>query len=347
MQLKEKDTSQATPPFYAEKGNLLFYLDDRGIRHPIKTAADWKERRAHILANMQLVMGENPDGGRRVAPDVEVVEWLELTHYVRKRITFAAEPGDRVPAFLLIPHSLKGKTPGMVCLHQTIVIGKGEPAGLGGSPNLHYAHELAERGYVCLAPDYPRFGDYDVDAYKLGYVSATMKGIWNHSRAVDLLQSLPEVDGKRIGVIGHSLGGHNSLFVAAFDERIKVAVTSCGFNSFLKYYGGELTGWSSVSYMPRIAELYGKDPLKMPFDFTEILAAIAPRAVFVNAPLHDGNFEVSGVYDCINAAKPVYDLFHASNNLVAMHPDCGHDFPSEVRERAYAFIDRNLQRPGH
>ena len=80
-----------------------------------------------------------------------------------------------------------------------------------------------------------------------------MKGIWNHMRAVDLLQSLPEVDGTRIGCIGHSLGGHNSLFVAAFDPRLKVIVTSCGFNSFAKYRKGDLTGWSHKGYMPRIA----------------------------------------------------------------------------------------------
>ena len=57
--------------------------------------------------------------------------------------------------------------------------------------------------------------------------------------------------------------------------------------------------------MPRIADVYGKDPSRMPFDFTEILGAIAPRAVFVSAPIGDGNFEVSGVKDCLRAARPV------------------------------------------
>jgi dienelactone hydrolase len=230
----------------------------------------------------------------------------------------------------------------MLCLHQTVGIGKAEPAGLGDNPNLQYARELAERGYVTLAPDYPNFGEYKLDVYQRGYVSATMKGIWNHVRAVDLLQSLPDVDPERIGVIGHSLGGHNSLFVAAFDERIKVAVTSSGFNSFAKYYGGDLTGWSHNGYMPRIASVYEKSPAKMPFDFSEVLAAIAPRAVFVNAPLQDANFEVSGVYDCLNAARPVYALLGAEGNLVVVHPDCGHSFPPEAREKAYEFVDRVL-----
>jgi dienelactone hydrolase len=160
---------------------------------------------------------------------------------------------------------------------------------------------------------------------------------------VDLLRTLPEVDGRRIGCIGHSLGGHNSLYVATFDERIQVVVTSCGFNSFFKYFGGDLTGWSHKGYMPRIAEVYGKDPAKMPFDFTEILGAMAPRAVFINAPLKDGNF-LTGVDDCVEAARPVYALLKAQDRLVMTQPDCEHDFPPEVREAAYRFVDGVLKK---
>jgi predicted dienelactone hydrolase len=154
---------------------------------------------------------------------------------------------------------------------------------------------------------------------------------------------LPEVDPDRIGAIGHSLGGHNTLFVGAFDSRLKVLVSSCGFCSFGRYYGGDLTGWSHKGYMPRIADVYHKDPKKMPFDFTEVLATLAPRPVFINAPLRDANFDVQGVDECVDAAKPVYALLHAKNMLVVVHPDCEHDFPPDVREAAYAFIDRILK----
>jgi len=291
---------------------------------------------------MQLVMGPMPPDERKVPLDVHIYDEARLQRYVRKTISFAPEAGDRVPAFLLIPHDLKGKTAAVLCLHQTTAIGKQEPVGMG-IKNLAYAAELAERGLVALAPDYPNFGDYKIDVYERGYVSATMKGIWNHRRAVDLLQSLPEVDPARIGVIGHSLGGHNSLFVAAFDARIKAAVTSSGFNAFPKYFGGNLKGWSHKGYMPRVETEYGKDPKRMPFDFTEVLGAIAPRAVFVNAPLKDGNFEVSGVRDCIRAAAPVYELLGAKDALRAVYPDAGHDFPPEVRKQAYEFLDEALQ----
>jgi len=327
-------------PFYADKANLLTYIDEGGEAHPIRTPEEWAVRRGHILANMQLVMGPLPEEPREGPPAVNASEEVETEKWIRRKITYEVAPDDRVPAFLFLPKGVSGRRPAMLCLHQTIQIGKGEPAGLGDNPNLQYAKELAERGYVTLAPDYPYFGDYRIDAYGRGFVSATMKGIVNHMRAIDLLVSLPEVDPERIGVIGHSLGGHNSLFVAVFDERIKVAVTSCGFNSFAKYYGGDLTGWSHNGYMPRIASVYGRDPARMPFDFTEVLAAIAPRALFVNAPLRDANFEVSGVYDCLNAARPVYALFGAQDRLVAVHPDCEHSFPPEAREKAYEFVGR-------
>jgi dienelactone hydrolase len=261
---------------------------------------------------------------------------------VRKTISFASEAGDRVPAFLLIPHELKGRVPAVLCLHQTTALGKQEPAGMG-LKNLAYAAELAERGMVTLAPDYPGYGDYKIDVYAKGYVSATMKGIWNHCRAVDVLQALPEVDPAQIGVIGHSLGGHNSLFVAAFEPRIKAVVTSCGFNAFPKYYGGNLKGWSHKGYMPRVATEYGTDPKKMPFDFTEILGAIAPRALFINAPLKDANFDVTGVQDCVAAASPVYELLGAKGAIQAVYPDAAHDFPPDVRKQAYDFVSQALK----
>lgn len=330
------------PPFYVDKANLLYYLDG-GTKVPVKALADWEKRRKHILANMQVVMGPLPDDSKKVGADLKVLSEEKLPKVIRKKITFAVGKDDRVTGYLLVPRTLvRKKSPAMLCLHQTTAIGSGEPAGLGGKPNLHYALELAERGYVTLAPDYPNFGAYKLDPYAKGYASATMKGIFNHRCAVEVLQSLSEVDGERIGVIGHSLGGHNSLFVATFDPRIKVVVTSCGFNSFHKYLGGNIAGWSHKGYMPRIASGYDKRAEKMPFDFTEILGALAPRAVFINAPLSDDNFAVEGVRDCVTSADPIYKMYGRRANLEAAYPNAKHDFPPDVRLKAYAFIDRHL-----
>jgi hypothetical protein len=151
------------------------------------------------------------------------------------------------------------------------------------------------------------------------------------------------VDGERIGVIGHSLGGHNSMFTAVFEPRIKVIVSNCGFTRFHKYYAGKLAGWTSARYMPLIASRHHNNPDEVPFDFTEIVAAFAPRPFLASSPLHDSNFEVSGVRDVIAAASPIYALYGAEDNLQANYPDCEHDFPPEVRDVAYGFLDRYLK----
>jgi dienelactone hydrolase len=331
------------PPFYADKTNLLVYLDADGKEHPVTTAADWEKRRKHILANMQLVMGPLPDAARKVPLDMHIIEEVKTPQFIRKKLTFAVEKDDRVPAYLLIPLEPKGKLPAVLCLHQTARIGKGEPAGLGDRESMRYAVHLAERGYVTLAPDYPSFGDYQYDFTHSEFQSGSMKAIWNNMRAVDLLQALPEVDAKHIGCIGHSLGGHNTMFTAAFDTRIKAAVSNCGFTSFPKYYGGKLKGWTSPRYMPRIDTVYHLKPEAMPFDFTEVVAALAPRAFLASSPIHDDNFDVSGVRDCIAAAKPVFELLGAADKLAANYPECKHDFPPEVRKVAYEWLDRWLK----
>jgi pimeloyl-ACP methyl ester carboxylesterase len=233
----------------------------------------------------------------------------------------------------------------MLCLHQTVKIGKDEPVGIGGKPNLRYAKELAGRGYVTLAPDYPNFGEHAVDPYALGYASASMKAIWDNLRGVDLLGTLDEVNPDRVGVIGHSLGGHNAIFTALFDPRLKAVVSSCGFTSFPSYYRGNIAGWSHKGYMPRLRDRYGLDLARVPFDFPELIGALAPRPFFANSPLHDANFDVEGVRACLASAAPVYRLLGAADRLRAAHPDAAHDFPPEVREQAYDFLDRYLK-PG-
>lgn len=333
------------PPFYADRANLLVVRGPEGAETPIVSPRQWPERRGHILANMQLVMGPLPSDDRLVPLDPQWGAPVDCGDYQRRELSFRVEGDERLPGYLLVPQGAGRCWPAMLCLHQTVACGKDEPAGLAGSPHLRYAEELARRGYVTLAVDYPNFGSYRCDPYARGYASATMKGIWNHRRAIDLLVSLPEVDAERIGVIGHSLGGHNSLFLAAFDPRVRCTVTCCGFCSFARYRGGDLAGWSHAGYMPRIREVYAARPERMPFEFGDVLAAIAPRAVLVVAPLGDDNFDVAGVRESLAAAAPVYELLGAADRLAAEFPDAAHEFPPESRRGAYRWIDRQMDVP--
>ncbi len=332
---------------YPDHSQLLIVRDVAGNERPVKNKADWAERAAHVRASMQLVMGPLPTADRRVPLEVEIVSEERTAKYLRRKIKFTPEPDDRVPAWLLIPHELPsgGKGSAMLCLHQTTGVGKDEPAGLGGLKSLHYAHELAERGFICIVPDYPSFGEYPYDFKTKGahYASGSMKAIWNNMRAVDLLESMPLVDRSRIGVIGHSLGGHNSLFTAVFDERLKVVVSSCGFTPFHDYYGGKVAGWTSDRYMPRIRDVYGNSADRIPFDFYEIIGALAPRAFFSNSPLHDSNFDIGGVRRAFAKAEQVYSLFEEKDRLRLVTPDAPHDFPGEERAAAYDWLALQLK----
>ncbi len=183
------------------------------------------------------------------------------------------------------------------------------------------------------------------------YQSGSMAAIYYHMRSIDLLCGLSEVDSDKVGVIGHSLGGHNALFLAAFDDRIKLVVTSCGWTQFEYYdigssaherYGGRLGPWAQDRYMPLIREKYGLNGDLLPFNFHEVIGLIAPRPCFTNAPLHDANFDVKGVMEGIEKAKVVYQFLHNPDNLQVRNPIAGHDFPKEIRLEAYQFIDKNF-----
>ncbi len=295
---------------------------------------------------MQLMMGHMPRD-RRIAAEMELEGTERHSAWTLDEISFRAYPGDRVSAYLMVPHSLTGRTAAMLCLHQTTTAGKDEPAGLAGDHSLHYAQELVQRGFVCLVPDYPGFGAYlswDCAASpgRYGSEGTTLKGVLNHMAAIDLLETLDCVGSCRIGCIGHSLGGHNGLFLAVFDERVRATVSSCGFCSFATYHNGDFGNWSSGKYMPRIARLYNNSAADLPVDFGEMLAAIAPRPVFVSAPVGDTDFAVAGVKACVQTASPRYRFFGKEQHLKVLYPRAGHEFPDQVRGHAYAFLEKHL-----
>jgi acyl-CoA thioesterase-1 len=328
-------------PTYEAHQDLTYYLDRFGERRRIASAEDWQVRRKHILSSMQRVMGQLLGESFRVPLGVKVLEERTEGKLIRRKLSFQSDPFDRVTAWLLIPADARGKKlPAMLCLHQTVKEGKDEPVGLVGSANLHYAQELAERGYVTLSPDYPSFGEHLYDFTQPEFASGSLKAVWDNIRAMDFLSSLPEVDGERIGVIGHSLGGHNALFTAPFDPRIKVVVSSCGFTSFLK---DDMPSWTGSRYMPRIKTIFENDARKMPFDFSEVVATLAPRPFLAVAATKDNDFDVSGVRDVMQGAATVYELHGKRENVQAIYPESPHDFPADARRQAYEFLDKHLQ----
>jgi len=334
------------------RDNLLLYREGDAKPQAAKNAEDWAKRRAEIVRGAEAVMGKFPGTEKRCPLDVKVEEEVDCGKYVRRLVTYSSEPGSRVPAYLCIPKDLlkgKSKSPAVLCLHGTDnTVGHGTVVGLGTRPNRSYASELAERGYVTLAPNYPLLAKYQPDVKKLGWESGTMKAVWDNVRGLDLLEALPFVDSSRgFATIGHSLGGHNSVYTAVFDDRLKVVVSSCGLDSFLDYYNGDEKnwlpekGWCQTRYMLKLAAYKGR-LAEIPFDFHELIAALAPREVLIIAPTKDSNFKADSVDRIAKAARPVFKLLGHEDRLRVEHPDCEHDFPPEMREAAYKLIDRTL-----
>jgi hypothetical protein len=324
------------------RDNLLVFQDGRGSVQPVKTPEDWQSRRQSILRAAQEIMGPLPGPEKACPLDVETVEETDCGTFVRRLVSYMSEPGSRLRAYLLIPKQVlagERSAAGVLCLHPTDnTIGHKVVVGLDGKEHRQYAVELAERGFVAIAPPYPQLADYQPDLAALGYVSGTMKAIHDNRRALDLLDTLPFVRHGSYATIGHSLGGHNSVYTALFDDRLRVVVTSCGLDSFRDYKDGDIRGWTQTRYMPRLLA-YRERLNELPIDFAEIIAALAPRAVFIIAPLHDDNFKADSVDRLVANARPVFELLGAGDRLIVEHPDTAHDFSDEMREKAYGVIE--------
>jgi acetyl esterase/lipase len=326
---------------------LLSYVDPAdGRRKPVRTLQEWNLKRGELLDSVQAVTGALPPRSGLPPFNVQYVDSACEAAYTRYTVRFTVAEGEVLPALLYVPSPRETGYPAMLALHPTGASGKQITDG-DDEYNLPYGKELAGRGYVVIAPDYPGFGELSgYDFRNSRYASGTLKGIFDHVRCIDLLQSLDFVDADRIGVIGHSLGGHNALFVAAFDTRLKAVVTSCGWTEFeyyhigeeaSKHYGGRLGPWAQDKYMPLLRDKYRLE--RVPFNFHEVIALIAPRAVYSFSPLHDANFDVEGVKAGIAKAVEAYRFPDAEDRLRVSYPDAQHDFPEPCRMEAYRWID--------
>jgi len=331
--------------------NLLLLQAEQGPEL-IKSVEMWNQKRQQIRAKILDILGPFPSS--KCALNPKVVE-EEFEEYTRKKIVYFSEPGDTIPAYLLVPKNLSKPTPAILTLHQTIQLGKKEPVGIEGKSSLAYGLHLVKRGYVVLAFDQICFGERHVkranhygDAIKFyrdhPKWSVMGKMIWDAKRAIDYLQALDFVDKQKIGCIGHSHGGYGTIFAAAFDERIKVAVSNCGFTTFRT--DGRTYRWAmATALMPKLG-FYDDNVEIVPFDFHEVISLIAPRPFLIIAPQKDPGWKIEGVNEAYVRAKEVYKLLGADKKLEKYSPDCGHEFPLESREKAYNWFDKWFQSKG-
>ena len=291
--------------------------------------------------------------------NARVIEEQEFPDYIRRKVEYEADPKEPVRAWLFLPKNAGGKkVPAILCLHQTVREGKDQAAGFDPkAPELAFGPLLAARGYVTLCPDAICFGErYQVggsfychygDAVRL-YRDNPGRSIMSKMaddamRAVDYLVTLPQVDGKRIGSIGHSHGGYGTLFAMAFDERIKAGVVSCGFTCFRSDPLPD-RWYRRTALIPRLGGYEGRMG-ETPVDFHHLFAAIAPRGLFLSVALKDSIFPNVGDVQWINQdLKSVYQREHGAANFELYTFEGGHGFTPEARERAWVFLDRHLKK---
>ncbi len=306
-----------TLPARAELPEPLRFEDGR----PVTGRRDWPARRAELLRLFEhYITGALPPP----PGNVHVVESREhLEDGVRVRavtLAFGPEHRARLRLELLIP---PGRGPFPVLLTQDnhrrwalVALSRGYLGCVYAG-----ADSRDDTGaWVALWPDY--------DWSKL------TRRAWAASRCVDYLLTLPEVDGRRIALTGHSRNGKTSLIAAAFDERIRAVISSssgaggaCPWRLFSEAYFGEgielITRIMPEWLHPRLRFFVGRED-RLPVDQHQLLACIAPRPVLLSTALNDDVESVWAVERAREAALPVFALLGAAGHLNLRYRPGGH-----------------------
>jgi dienelactone hydrolase len=296
----------------------------------------------------------------RVPLTMKIEQINEEEDYNRTQLSYMVEPGERITAWLLSPKGpapAKG-WPGILAIHQhagQYDQGKSEPAGLTGKDMHHLGPDLSRRGYVVLCPDQLCFGDRrppeDVQQdhngmlVKKGYEQFEFtrrilqgsclqtKYLHDLTCALDLLTSLPEVNAQRLGAIGHSLGGQETLWLTWYDPRVTVGVSSCGFGSIPTILRDGINH-NLALYVPGLLQVCDLDAL---------LAGIAPRPFLLISGEEDPIFPIDGVRTIVAKAQEAYTQQGVPERFRPIIFPGKHSFPDELKSEAYTFLDRWLK----
>ncbi len=309
------------------------------------TMEEWKRWREGLRRELWRLLGDLPEETSSLNP--EVVEEFEKDGILISKIVYDVEEDFSIPAYLLRPAEAKGRLPAILALHGH-GRGKVDVAGIFSSEleyqkhiaplNYDYAYQFAKRGYVVLAPDARCFGELSRDGVRCdwGFKAAILLGrtlvglrVWDAMRSIDYLQSLPFVDGSRIGCVGLSWGGTWTAYTSALDDRIKVAVISGYFDSFRDMLLERPC--CICQYIPGIRKIA---------DFPDIVGLIAPRPLLIEYGRRDPLYTYSEVLKAYGRLKKIYELLGVPERLDLDVFDGAHMFHGG---KAYVWVDKWLK----
>jgi len=276
----------------------------------------------------------------RVPLNVEELEWEETETYVRRKLVFTSEPYADVPAHLLTPRGAQGRLPAMICLqghspgmHISIGVARDQHEKELVAGDRDIAIQAARNGFVALAIEQRCFGergeslqkqrsdhpcqDATMHSLQLGR-TLTGERVWDVMRALDLLETMPEVDMERVGCMGNSGGGTTTFHSACLDARIKVAVVSCYFCTFAH----------SLMRIYHCADNYIPGILKVA-EMPELAGLIAPRKLLIVAGREDSIFPYEGVAQGAETARDIFRAAGCPDNVELVVGEQGHRFYAE------------------
>jgi dienelactone hydrolase len=288
---------------------------------------------------IRQLLGPFPD---RCSLEPVVLEKIDCGSYIRETVEYAVEAGERIKAFLLVPKHISLPAPAIFAHHQhanQFHLGKSEVAGINGDADQAYAHELAERGYVVIAPDALAFEErnwsnptgnaeyYEMASRLVQGKTFLAKCLHDVSAALDYLVGRPEVDPLRIGFIGHSYGGKMAIWAPAIDGRIAASVSNCGCISYKESLTRD-TGVQMEFCLPGILSSG---------DIEDVVKLIAPRALLLQATTDDKwSRGAQATFDSAKSSFP-------EGKLALRYWKGGHIFTPEMRQTAYLFLDDHLK----
>ena len=292
---------------------------------------DWqKDARAKLIALTGL------DKITPAADDCfSVEEVTEEETYTDYRILFQSEEGYFVPCHLWVPKGKEGKIPMVICLQghsKGYHISMGKPIYPGDENTIaggdrDFARQIIREGYCALAIEQRAFGECGGTpkgpACLLPAMAALLYGrtliaerVFDISRAIDVVTAnFPVVDAERIACMGNSGGGTATVYAAALDERIKVAMPSCAVCSF-KYSIANVPH-CTCNYIPGVAKY---------FDMGDLAILIAPKKLVVVSGTHDEIFPIQGVHNMFAIMQNLYAASGADGNCALVVGAEGHRF---------------------
>ena len=307
---------------------------------PVRDLAGWTKRREAIRTAWLSFLGPMP-----AAPTNNKIEVLKselLAEGTRQLIRYECEAGLFVEAYLLRPDSTKflGPRPGIVALHPTTASTFDETAGVSGKESRQLGLLLMRRGFVVICPRCFLWQDAEtlplaVEKFHARHPDTLgmRKMLYDAKRATDILVAQPNVDPKRIGAVGHSLGAKETLYLAAFDDRIQAAIASEGGLAL------KSTNWDASWYLgPKIRDA------SFERNHHELLALIAPRAFLVlGGETGPGAADGERSWPLIEAVFPVYRLYSEKPRLGLLNHRQGHSIPDEAGAKLMEWLETYLR----